>query len=106
MTNAKEEILELLEKESIEAIRLGQKGWDYNDKPPRQYSTAREIEEALRILDFEFSDGFGSENGYSLWVWSKSWIITKGCYDGSEWYTRIPRNPNVALDMLPESIGD
>ena len=89
--NAKEEILELLEGDEIEAICLGDFGDEERDL---EFYGHDKIEEALKELDFEFFDGFGAEEGYSLFVWSKNWIIIKSTYDGSEWYRRIPRNPD------------
>ena len=101
--NAKKEILELLDGDKIEAVCLGTIGYDYirNTKP--DFYEGKRIKDALKKLDFEFNAGYGSEEGYSLYVWSKNWIILKGTYDGSEWYVKIPRNPTNKI--LPESIG-
>ena len=100
--NAKKEILSLTENEEILAISIGEKGW--GDRPEGEtYFSGKNINTALDILDFEFDDGFGGEEGYNLYVWTKNWIIIKSCYDGSENYCKVPRNPNK--EILPESFG-
>jgi len=101
--NAKKEILELLKGDKIEAICLGDIDYDYIRNTIPDFYKGERIKNALKILDFEFNAGYGSEEGYSLYVWSKNWIIVKGTYDGSEWYVKIPRNPTDKI--LPESIG-
>ena len=101
--NAKKEILELLDGDKIEAICLGDIDYDYIRNTIPDFYKGERIKNALKNLDFEFNAGYGSEEGYSLYVWSKNWIIVKGTYDGSEWYVKIPRNPTDKI--LPESIG-
>lgn len=92
----------MVKKDEIIAIAIGAKGWDYTDEPPRFFGKSK-IKEALKILDFDFDGGYGGENGYAVYVWTKDWIIIKGTYDGSEWYDKIPRNPNKKIK--PSSIG-
>ena len=99
--NAKKEILELLDGDEIEAICLGAIDYSRNAKP--DFYKEERIKDALKKLDFEFDAGYGGEEGYPLYIWSKNWIIIKGTYDGSEWYVKIPRNPTDKI--LPESIG-
>jgi len=100
--NAKDEILRLVGKEKIEAICLGEKGYELEPKP--QFFDSKNVEKALSILNFDFDSDYGEENGYALWAWTKSKIIITGTYDGMEWYTVIPRNPeNIA--GIPERIG-
>ena len=101
--NAKKEILELLDGDEIEAICLGVIDIDYSRNAKPDFYKGERIKDALKKLDFEFDAGYGGEEGYPLYIWSKNWIIVKGTYDGSEWYVKIPRNP---IDkILPESIG-
>ena len=100
--NAKDALLRLSKGEDILAICIGEKGWDFEEKPPAYYGKGR-INEALKLLDFEFDGGFGGEEGYSLYAWTKSFVIVKGAYDGSEWYEALPRNPT--RNERPESIG-
>lgn len=100
--NTKKVILSLVNQEDIEAISIGKKGWDDKPKLPL-YFNKEELSKALQILDFEFDSGYGGEEGYAVYVWTKDKIIVKGCYDGSEWYTAIPRNPDK--NIVPTSIG-
>ena len=101
--NAKKELLELADGEPILAISIGDKGWSWDQPRIPRLFRGRKIEEALNILDFEFDSGYGGEEGYSLYAWTKSKVIIKGTYDGSEWYGVVPRNPSK--DVKPESIG-
>jgi hypothetical protein len=64
--NAKEKILELVKKEDIEAISIGQKGWDDIEKPI--FFDKKELDKALQVLDFEFDSSYGGENGYAVYV--------------------------------------
>ena len=102
--NAKKELLELAGGEEIEAIFIGSKGYCYSDdefKP--EFFGAERVDEALKMLDFEFDDGFGGEEGYRLFAWTKSWVIIKSVYDGAEDYHKIPRNPTK--EVIPEGYG-
>lgn len=103
MMNAKNAILTLLEGEVIEFISIGDKGWEYKSEEEFRTFDKEHIGDALKILDFEFDSGYGREEGYAVYVYSKNWIILKGCYDGSEWYTKIPRNPSTTTK--PYSVG-
>jgi len=103
--NTKKEILELVKKKEIIAISIGSigdKGWNYEEKPLSFFPKTK-VDEALKILDFEFNGGYGGEEGYDVFVWTKDWIIFKSCYDGAEWYNKIPRKPNKKIK--PESFG-
>ncbi len=108
--NAKTELLKLADGETILAIGLGEKGYRHSDQPPdlnaRNY-IGQQVEQALDILDFEFDSSFGGEEGYSLYAWTKTKVIVKGTYDGSEWYEAIPRNPpKVRQEYIePQAIG-
>jgi len=101
-------VLEEFRKEygEIEAISLRvPRGapWLDSDQAEVLFFDKNEVEKGLRRLDFEFDNGYGAEQGYTLYAWFKDWIIVKGVYDGSEWYQAIPRNPNK--EVVPESIG-
>ena len=93
--NTKKVILEFIKEvdEEIIAIQIGRKGDDYNSNEEGRLFRKKDINKALDILDFEFDSGYGGEEGYSIYVWTKNWIILKGTYDGSESYHKIPRKP-------------
>jgi len=90
-------------KEEILNLTKGDKGWSLEDLKKPQFFDKDKIKDALKILDFEFNSGYGGENGYAIYVWTKTKIVVKGTYDGAEWYEVIPRNPDK--DIVPSSIG-
>lgn len=100
--NAKKEILELCGDETIEAICIGTIGYGVHSPKNPQFYSRENVNEALKLLDFEFDSSFGSENGYRLLAWTKTKVIIKVIYDGSETYEVVPRNPEV---IMPEPYG-
>lgn len=98
--NAKEEILNLLKGDEIEAISICFKKTDFNT---HKFFDKDHIEEALKLLDYDFDSDYGGEECDRICVWSKNWIIVKCEYDGSEWFRKIPRNPNPRY--IPEAFG-
>lgn len=103
--NAKDELLEISKEvgEEILAISIGRRGWEAEVKTPLYFEGKKEVQKALQILDFKFDSGYGGEDGYCLFAWTKNWVIIKGTYDGSEWYSHVPRNPDAKT--VPFSIG-
>lgn len=101
MMNAKEEILELIKDEEIEAICIGTIGSSWDESTPTFYPKQM-VQEGLKELDFEFDDDFGGEEGYRLLVWTPTKVIIKSIYDGSEEYEVVPRNPEK---MMPRAYG-
>lgn len=99
--NTKDEILELTKGEVIEAICIGSKGWGDEKEKPTFYPKHM-IEEALQVLDFEFNNGFGGEEGYRIFAWTPTKVIIKTVYDGAEAYKVIPRNPE---EVMPQAYG-
>ena len=102
--NAKQKILTLIDGEEIEAISLGTKGWwnDDQDEIKPKYYPKEQVDEALKILDFEFDSGFGCEEGCRVFVWTKNVITIKTVYDGAENYVTVPRHPS---DIVPIAYG-
>ena len=102
--NARNEIEDLILTEEIKAIKLGAfERYDDNNLEPFWANTPELIEQAMKMLDVEFDDGYGSENCRPVFVWTKTFLIVKACYDGSEWFVRLPRNPTNYFE--PKSIG-
>ncbi|MDY6959441.1 MAG: hypothetical protein SVK08_09820 [Halobacteriota archaeon] len=66
--NAKNEILEIVDGEEILAISIGAKG-HIDDPPSPFFYPAQNIKTALYILDYEFNDGHGAEEGSEEYVW-------------------------------------
>ena len=98
--NAKEEILNLLEGDEIEAISIC-----LNKKYFETYKffDKDHIEEALKLLDYDYFHNIGAEECDRICVWSKNWIIVKCIYDTEGWFQKIPRNPN--LRYIPDAFG-
>lgn len=46
-------------------------------------------------LDWDFDDGYGSENGVEFLLWTTDWVYFPVCYDGAEWVGAVPRNPRA-----------
>mgnify|MGYP007071649709 FL=1 len=103
--NAKTEILKLTKDEKILAISIGKdpRRRYEEDEGAAEFFEGADVEKALRKLNFEFDSSWGGEEGYSVYVWTDTKVIVKGTYDGSEWYTFVPRNPSKT--PIPESIG-
>jgi hypothetical protein len=103
MSNAKKELLEVLDGEEIEYITMrkikdGMDKWDDDC-----YEVIDNKDAILTILDKDYDMGYGGEEVPSIYAWTKTRVIIKGCYDGSEWFEDVPRNPNK--EIIPESVG-
>jgi len=77
--NAKEELLPYFEEFKVKCASVeGQSlkiGYSKQDK-----------ENFLNSLDFEYDDGYGSQNLYgTVWFENGTWL-SRGEYDGSEWW--------------------
>lgn len=96
--NAKDEILRLAKDiGNIEAIRMINK----NTQETKLF-LQDQIKDALKIIDYEFDDGLGIEEGPVLVVWTIDSIIFKHEYDGAENFVAIPRHPTA--EFIPETI--
>lgn len=49
----------------------------------------------------EFDAGYGGVEGEPVICFSERYVYVKGCYDGSEWVSAVPRNPDSVGDTLP-----
>lgn len=45
-------------------------------------------------LDRPFDKGFGHRSCAPFTVWTKNYVYFPTTYDGSEWVSSVPRNPN------------
>ena len=97
--NAKEEFLNFIElKADVLCAQLTyDNGW--NEKAslfnlPTKY-TNNEYEAFLKSIDFNYDDGYGTQELYgTIWFCDGSWA-TRGEYDGSEWWVHnsLPEIP-------------
>jgi hypothetical protein len=44
-------------------------------------------------MDVEFDAEWGDTEGEPFTAWSEDYVYIPAQYDGSEWVTRVPRNP-------------
>jgi hypothetical protein len=63
-------------------------GFAFGDK---LYSSPEEIRSDI---DYNFDNGYGTEEGFAFTAWSQSRVYFPVKYDGSEWITSVPRNPS------------
>lgn len=45
-------------------------------------------------LDVEFYPGYGGTDGQPFTLWTTRRVYFPCCYDGAEWVSSVPRNPN------------
>ena len=99
---AKEEILDLIEGDEIEAISID----DGKSKTPLFFGKDK-INEGLKWLDREFeghSGVFRYNDEPAVYVWTREWVVVQEVYEDTRGYTRIPRNPNKKI--CPASVGE
>jgi hypothetical protein len=104
---------ELDGKDIVEAVVIGEYGWGsgwgksafHEEKCAKQIpwnmrGIALTWEQAKPLLDYEFSDGYGSPECHAIYVWSKDKVMWITQYDGSTTLSSMPRNPlNCQPDM-------
>jgi len=108
MTNAKEELLGILERVGglikCASIKRDMGYWDdhntYVSPPPillREGHSIGEYEEFLHKLDFKYDSGYGGQELFgTVWIKRDNTWLSRGEYDGSEWweYNECPVIPN------------
>ncbi len=117
MDNYKQDILDALHGETVEAIVIGaweqsayslrNNGW--NDRSGRNPEAIKEItgkvitwEEAEKWLDYMYDGGYGGEDCHPVTIWTATRVLFCGLYDGSTWVTSVPRHP---IEHNPEFVG-
>jgi len=113
MTNAKEELLKLLEGKAKVKCATITKGYQYNGKEPypkfelkvnhtfelKVNHTEEEFQSFLKSLNFDYDSGFGGQELFgTIWLEDGTWC-TRGEYDGSEWWehNQLPEIPSELL---------
>ena len=101
--NAREELLELLEKKLT--LVAGNVRYEDNfgslkiNLSLKKGHSSEDLEKFFELLNFEYDDGFNSQKLFgTLWFQDGSWAI-RGEYDGSEWWERrsVPEIPESLL---------
>lgn len=100
MTNAKEELLELLEgKAKVKCATITYGDEDGEDILLKFGYSENEWTEFLKSLNFNYDSGFGGQNLFgTVWLEDGTWC-TRGEYDGSEWWehNQLPEMPSELL---------
>jgi len=110
MTNAKKELLYILERvnSSIKCAAISTERnsyWDndsYIQPPPillKEGYTPAEYEEFLDRLDFEYDSGYGGQELFgTVWLIEEGAWLERGEYDGSEWW-EYRKCPQILEDL-------
>ena len=105
MTNAREEMLELLKSKEIKCATVTN-GGSWLDAHERRTIvlkvgyTADDYEKFLKELDFNYDSGYGEQELFgTVWFKDNTWA-GRGEYDGSEWWERHSL-PDIPKELLP-----
>ncbi len=98
MSNFKQDILDEANSEPILALQILDARSHYSGKP-RDSLVAPFVgriltwHEAAPVLDYEYNDGFGSQDCHNIYAWTATRVLYIHEYDGSTYVTSVPRNP-------------
>lgn len=110
MTNAKDELLKVLESKSpilCAQIILGRLEFDEEDdirtiNLKLGYSD-QEYAEFLQALNFRYDSGLGRQHLFGkVWLQNNGWL-ERGEYDGSEWWD-YKSFPEVPVELYPDGL--
>lgn len=97
MANFKNDVLEAVGDEPIEAILIHGPIYSYGDKDQRDIGVIHgkplSAEQALAMLDYKFDDGFGGQDCHDITVWTATRVFYVHEYDGSTSLQYVLRNP-------------
>jgi hypothetical protein len=110
MTNAKDELLKVLESKApilCAQITLGDSGFD-DEEDIRTINlrlgySEQEYAEFLQALNFSYYSGFGGQELFGIvWLQNNAWL-ERGEYDGSEWW-EYKSYPEVPVELYPDGL--
>lgn len=88
--NAKQELLEHIQDRQVQYVRVTHRTRGHFGKEHLIQGT---LDEVLPLLDFDYHDGFGSQELFgTIWYVDGTWS-ERDEYDGSEWWTHRVRPP-------------
>jgi hypothetical protein len=93
MANWYKELKEINEKDSIILITVETLSRNNDFDNSKILHRSGNLEDVQEIIDYDFSDSYGGEEGFSFTAWSKDKVYFPVCYDGAEWISWVPRNP-------------
>jgi len=106
MANLKTGLMAAVEKdgEIIEAIVIGphDNSRRVGEKDPKA-GVLLSVEEALALLDEDYSDGYGGADCRPFYAWTATKVWFVGEYDGATWLAWTPRHP---VENAPSFSGE
>ena len=98
-------ILDAADGEPIEAVVIGEpQNYAARERDKSngiKYGALMSWDDAKRILDYPFDDGFGGAECHPVFVWTATKVLVVREYDGSTTMGVIPRNPTACeVDYL------
>jgi hypothetical protein len=103
MANFKQDILDAVGKEQIEAISILDELYSYGNQRPRNafiISSGIKLGKAyvdyhamLNFLDYEYNSDSDSQDCHDIYVWTNKSVFYVYEYNGSTWLESVPRNP-------------
>lgn len=105
MTNARQELEKMLAGRTVAYGWVAQQNWRVSG-PRVEFRSDAEFRAALPTLDFEYNEGYGSQELYGYVVFTDGTWLSRGEYDGSEWWqdNRCPDEASV-FAWMTESRG-
>lgn len=97
MANFKEDILETVGDEIRDAIIIV--GDDYcvekkNRKYPKEFIGLRKmLEDVINYFDYDYDSCYGEQECHHVYIWTHKKVFFIHEYDGSTYFTCVPRNP-------------
>lgn len=109
MANLKEWILRCTKDEKIEAVVIGNMGWeDYGLEDIPKFAQNKDNwnkvltwKEAMPLLDYEFDSGYGAPGCQAITVWTPSRVVFVSQYDGATGLNYVPRHPVAHEPTMP-----
>lgn len=104
MTTFWQDILAATKDEQIEAVVIGEMGWDGYHEEGKEVSRKGEIlsaTEAHERLSYEYDRGYGAPDCHSVYVWTEKRVVFVSQYDGSTGLCSLPRNPTAEMPGMP-----
>ena len=110
MCNLKKWIEKAVEGEPVIGVVIGNmgcRGYHLDQIPqesadPKNWYRLLTWEEAIPLIDYEFSNGYGPPGCQCITAWTATKVFFVTQYDGSTAPTIVPRNP---IDHVPKMPG-
>lgn len=101
IANLKTQILELANGEPIEAVVIGNMGWDdygieeipAESRDESNWDKVISWEKAAPLLDYDYDPGYGAPGCQAIVVWTPNKVMFVSQYDGATSLEYVPRHP-------------